>query len=83
MNLTKASVKCTMAAGGDPEVPKDKYAYDQQYIKQNITFKNIPFNKNKPEDQELLEWIGQQPNFSQYVKQLIQQDKKNKEEKPE
>ena len=53
----------------------DKSAYDRQYMKQNVAVKNIIFNRTKPEDMELLDWINQQkPSGNQYVKDLVRED---------
>lgn len=57
----------------------DKAAYDLQYLKQNVAIKNISFNRTKPEDMELLEWLSQQkPSANQYMKALIRADMEQK-----
>ena len=43
-------------------------------MKQNITRKLIPFNKTKPEDVILLEWLNSKPNATEYIKELIRED---------
>ena len=53
---------------------KNKRAYDNAYARQNFASKNIAFNKRYPEDLALLEWVQQQPNGNQYIKQLIRED---------
>lgn len=62
----------------------DKAKYDLDYLKQNVVLKNISFNRNKPDDMELLEWINQQsPSANGYVKNLIREDmERHKAEKP-
>ncbi len=62
-------------------MPRDKYAYDQQYLKENITKKSITFNRNKPEDMRVLEWINQQNNSNQYIKGLVLEDMERKGQK--
>ena len=52
----------------------DKSKYDQQYFREHVVRKFLPFNKEKPEDRLLLDWLQQQPNFTQYVKELIRAD---------
>ena len=55
-------------------MPFNKSKYDQQYNRDHITRKFIPFNDTVPEDAELLEWLAQQGNVTQYVKGLIRGD---------
>lgn len=52
----------------------DKQNYDQQYNKANVITKRVPFNRQNPDDVELLEHLQQHENFTQYIKQLIRQD---------
>lgn len=52
----------------------DKQNYDQQYNKANVITKRVPFNRQNPDDVELLEHLKQHENFTQYIKQLIRQD---------
>lgn len=52
----------------------DKGGYDQQYNKANVITKRVPFNRQNPDDVELLEHLKQHENFTQYIKQLIRQD---------
>ena len=52
----------------------NKGQYDQQYNKEHIRRKFIPFNDRNPDDSELLAWLDQQENVTQYVKQLIRDD---------
>ena len=55
-------------------MPRDKYEYDQQYLKEHIFTKRIPFNNTKQEDVEMLEWINKQGNTTQYIKALVRED---------
>ena len=57
----------------------DKNKYDQEYNKAHIRRKFIPFNDTKPEDAELLEWLAQQGNVTQYIKGLIRDDMESKQ----
>lgn len=52
----------------------DKSAYDQQYMKEHITRKLIPFNLDKPEDKALLDYLNSRDNITQYIKSLIRAD---------
>lgn len=62
---------------GRPKVRSklDKYGYDQQYLKENIQTVGVTFNKRKPEDMVLLDWLN---NHSEkkvaYIKRLIRED---------
>ena len=53
-----------------------KTAYDTQYILKNIVQKRINFNKQVPEDVEMLEWVNTKKNQGQYMKGLIKDDMK-------
>ena len=53
----------------------DKSKYDQEYHKANYVTKRVPFNRQIPEDINLLEYAERQPgSFSAYIKSLIRQD---------
>ena len=52
----------------------DKSKYDQEYAKEHIRRKHIPFNDTDPEDMLLWDWIRKQPNATQYIKKLIRED---------
>ncbi len=52
----------------------NKKEYDTEYNRQHVTVKRVPFNENNPQDVELLEYVNSQPNFTQYIKDLIRQD---------
>ena len=55
---------------------KAKKAYDTDYILSNIVQKRINFNKQVPEDMEMLDWVNQKENQNQYMKGLISDDMK-------
>ena len=52
----------------------NKKAFDAEYHKQNLIQKKISFNKKNQDDMELLAYLEQKPNFSQYTKNLIRKD---------
>ena len=52
----------------------DKAKYDIEYTKAHIKCKRIPFNDMVEDDKELLEWLEQNGNVTQYIKQLIRDD---------
>ena len=52
----------------------DKGSYDKDYAKKHITRKFIPFNDTVQDDVDLLAWLNQQQNVTQYIKQLIRED---------
>ena len=53
----------------------DKKTYDAEYYRKNIFCKRLPFNRSIPEDMELLDFLEQQqPNATQYLKDLIRKD---------
>lgn len=52
----------------------DKSKYDQEYAKEHIRRKHIPFNDTNPEDAELLAWLAEQDNVTKYLKVLIRAD---------
>ena len=57
----------------------DKTKYDTEYNAKNVTRKFLAFNKNDPDDMELLNWlkgIGK-GNVNEYVKGLIRADMEN------
>lgn len=59
----------------------DMKAYQNQYQKDNIVNKRVPFHRKNLRDMELLEWAeSQEEGFSVYVKRLIEEDKRAKEE---
>lgn len=53
----------------------DKYNYDQQYIRSNVTFINVSFNRRKPDDVAILNWLnGLNESKVGYIKRLIRED---------
>ena len=52
----------------------NKSEYDKEYNKAHIRRKFIPFNDTNPDDVELLAWLDQQDNVTQYIKGLIKDD---------
>lgn len=54
-----------------PEFNKSKY--DQDYQRKNIVTKRVPYNKQSQTDLEQLDWV-EGKNYTQYVKQLIDED---------
>lgn len=52
----------------------DKGQYDQQYNREHITRKFIPFNDKNPDDVEMLKWLATVGNVTQYIKRLIRED---------
>ena len=59
-----------------PEKKFDKHAYDVAYLREHTTRKVILFNKGKPDDMKMLEWLNMQGErkFQEYVKRLIRED---------
>ena len=58
-----------------------KEYYDHEYHKYYIKGVYIPFNKITPRDCEIMEWLAAQKNKTAYIKNLIEQDMKQKREK--
>ena len=54
--------------------PEQKSAYDQEYIRKNVKRKLIAFNMTKERDRNLWNWLESQPEMTQYIKNLIEQD---------
>ena len=55
-----------------------KSKYDQEYMRQNITRKLIPFNRLKQDDMEILAWLNSRPEgATAYIKDLIRRDMKS------
>ena len=53
----------------------DQEKYVKEYIRENVIRKMITFNKNNPDDMELLEHLKKQPEgMVAYVKRLIRED---------
>ena len=53
---------------------KKKKAYDQEYNRKNVKRLFIPFNMTKQEDVELLSYIRERPNVTEYIKRLVAND---------
>lgn len=69
----------TIWCDGEYEQPEkfDKYRYDQEYIKKNMKRVLITFNRNNPQDMQLVEWMEKQPgSMTGYMKRLIREDMK-------
>ena len=56
----------------------DKTDYDMGYYKKNIVRKVLNFNRQSETDSKLLEWLESQGNFSQYIKELVLRDMKER-----
>lgn len=53
----------------------DKSVYDQQYQRDHVIRKQLTFNRDNPEDMELLAHAQDQPDsFVAYIKRLIAED---------
>ena len=52
----------------------NKGKYDQEYNRAHITRKFIPFNDMNSDDADMLSWLSQQTNVTQYIKGLIRAD---------
>ena len=58
-----------------PQARANKYERDQSYIKNNLAFVNVSFNRRKPEDMILYDWLNQQGESKvKYIKKLILED---------
>jgi uncharacterized protein YfaT (DUF1175 family) len=62
----------------------DNYKYQQQYIKENLKFVNVPFNSKLPEEMMLYDYLNEHTKETSekkaaYIKRLIREDmEKNK-----
>ena len=56
----------------------DKGKYDQQYAREHITRKFIPFNDTVPDDKAMLDWLAAHGNVTQYIEGLIKDDMNRK-----
>lgn len=53
----------------------DQKEYVNDYIKKTIVYRRMNFNRNKPDDMQMVEWIDAQPEgASNYLKRLVQDD---------
>ena len=53
--------------------PFDKRAYDKDYIRNHYAWINLGFNKDKPEEVELYNFIKSQPQQAPFLKKLIRE----------
>ena len=54
---------------------EEKYSYDQNYLRQNIVAVNITFNRQKPDDMVILDWLNSRKESKvAYMKRLIISD---------
>jgi len=57
---------------------EEKYSYDQNYLRQNMVAVNITFNRQKPDDMVILDWLNSRKESKvSYVKRLIISDMEN------
>ena len=53
----------------------DQKQYVNEYIKAKIVYRRMNFNKGKPDDMEMVEWLDSQPEgVSNYLKRLVADD---------
>ena len=53
----------------------DQKEYVNEYIKTTIIYRRMSFNRNKPDDMQMVEWIDSQPGgASNYLKRLVRGD---------
>ena len=62
----------------------DNYKYQQQYIKENVRFLHVPFNKKFPDEMALLEYLDDHTKKTgekkgAFVKRLIRLHKEAEE----
>lgn len=58
-----------------PRTKEQKYSYDKAYLQENTTRVSLVFNKRKPDDLILMEWLKAQAEGSNgYIKRLIRED---------
>jgi len=54
---------------------EEKYSYDQNYLRQNVVAVNITFNRQKPDDMVILDWLNSRKESKvAYMKRLIISD---------
>lgn len=80
MRLTEYELNGKIIGRGD-RMPRQKSGlFNQQeyvanYNKENIVYRKLSFNRQKPDDMKLLEWIdGQRESTSAYLKRLVMED---------
>lgn len=55
--------------------PEEKSAYDKQYFKANVLRMMVTFNRKKPEDMVLYDWLASRnESMVSYIKRLIRED---------
>lgn len=60
---------------------ENKKNYNKKYANKNYRSKLIAFNRQFPEEMEMLDWINGQPEGgNQYVKRLVREDMLRREE---
>lgn len=60
---------------GKKRTKEEKYSYDQNYLRQNMVAVNITFNRQKPDDMVILDWLNRRKESKvSYVKRLIISD---------
>ena len=58
-----------------PRTKEQKYSYDKLYLQQNTTRVSLVFNKRKPDDLIIMEWLKTRAEGSNgYIKRLIRAD---------
>ena len=63
----------------------DNYKYQQQYIKQNLKFVNVPFNSKFPEEVVLYDYLNEHSEKTgekkgAFIKRLIREQKEREEQ---
>lgn len=61
----------------------DEYQYQQQYIKENLRFVNVPFNSKFPDEKVLYDYLNAHAKETgekkgAYIKRLIREDMENR-----
>ena len=53
----------------------EEYLYQQEYIKENVKFVNVPFNMKTEEDVQVYEYLNRiKEKKASYIKRLIRED---------
>ena len=63
----------------------DNYKYQQEYIKTNMKFVNVPFNSKFPDEMKLYDYLNEHAEEASekkgaYIKRLIREDMEKKSE---
>ena len=57
-----------------------KLEYIKEYNRENIVYKKINFNRGKPDEMQIVEWLESRPEgIAMYLKRLIAEDMKKNE----